>query len=260
MPVTRRAFLMGVPAAGLLHLPRTAQAESLAVVEPAESFPAQDPAIVREMVVAAHANVRRVREFLSSRPALANATWDWGFGDWESPLGAASHMGNHEIARMLIEAGARPTIFSAAMLGQLDVVKAFIAAAPGSQRIRGPHGIPLLAHAHAGRAREVVAFLETLGDAGVPYRNEPLDADAANACAGVYAFGPRHGQQLVVSMTPDGLTVRRGDNADRRLFHQGARVFHPAGAPSAVLRFAEGTPVPSLTVEDGPVRVTARRQ
>ncbi len=35
----------------------------------------------------------------------------------------------------LIANGAQPTIFSAAMLGQTDVVRAFVAAQPGVQRI-----------------------------------------------------------------------------------------------------------------------------
>jgi hypothetical protein len=46
--------------------------------------------------------------------------------------------------------GARPSIFSAAMLGQLAVVRAFTEAAPGVQGTPGPHGITLLAHARAG--------------------------------------------------------------------------------------------------------------
>ena len=57
--------------------------------------------------------------------------------------------GNRPIAELLLENGAEPTLFSAAMLGQLDVVKAMIAAQPGVQRTRGPHSISLLAHARA---------------------------------------------------------------------------------------------------------------
>ena len=102
------------------------------------------------MVGVSHGNVARVRELLTGRPALANASWDWGYGDWESALGAASHVGNQEIAKLLLAAGARPSIFSAAMLGQLDTVKAFILASPGVQKTRGPHGLTLLSHARAG--------------------------------------------------------------------------------------------------------------
>ena len=55
--------------------------------------------------------------------------------------------GRREIAEFLLAHGARPTVFSAAMLGQLDVVKAFVSASPGVQRTLGPHGITLMAHA-----------------------------------------------------------------------------------------------------------------
>ncbi len=71
------------------------------------------------MVGASHGNVARVKELLARRPALARVSWDWGYGDWETALGAASHVG----------------------------------ASAGVQGIRGPHGITLLAHAEpAGRS------------------------------------------------------------------------------------------------------------
>jgi hypothetical protein len=152
------------------------------------------------MVTVAHGNAARVRELLASFPTLANASWDWGYGDWESALGAASHVGNREIAGMLIAASARPTIFSAAMLGQLEVVKAFVTASPGVQKTRGPHGLSLLSHARAGGAAsaEVLKYLESLGDADPRYTNEPLaDADRA-AILGTYAFGSGANERLVV--------------------------------------------------------------
>ena len=83
----------------------------------ADTFPQQAPAMVREAVVASHGNVKRIRELVDAHPALARAAYDWGFGDWEDCLGAASHVGNREIADYLISKGARPTIFSATMLG-----------------------------------------------------------------------------------------------------------------------------------------------
>jgi hypothetical protein len=61
----------------------------------------------------------------------------------------------------LLERGARLDIFAAAMLGQLEVVKAILAADPAAKSAPGPHGIPLLAHAQAGgeAAKAVLAFL-----------------------------------------------------------------------------------------------------
>src|SRR6185436_9925915 len=99
----------------------------------APGFPSQPMDLVKEMVTVAHGNVKRVQELVKAHPALAKASWDWGFGDWETALGAASHVGNREIAELLIANGAPPTIFSAVMLGQLDVVRIMIAATPGVQ-------------------------------------------------------------------------------------------------------------------------------
>jgi hypothetical protein len=112
-----------------------------------ESFPSRHPFLDKEMVGVAHGNIARVKELLGRYPTLAKASWDWGYGDWETALGAASHIGNRPIAEMLVEHGAPPTIFSAAMLGQLDVVKAFAAAMPNVNQLRGrlefhPAGAP----------------------------------------------------------------------------------------------------------------------
>src|SRR5581483_10877114 len=99
--------------------------------DPPSSFPTQEPDLVREMVAVSHGNVARVKELVGRQQTLAKAAFDWGFGDWETALGAASHVGNREIAEFLLANGARPSIFSAAMLGHLDVVKAFVSATPG---------------------------------------------------------------------------------------------------------------------------------
>ena len=65
------------------------------------------------------------------------------------------------------------------MLGQLVVVKAFAAAIPNVNRLRGPHGIPLINHARAGgpQAAEVLEYpLESLGDLPKTGDFEPLSA------------------------------------------------------------------------------------
>src|SRR4029453_2826513 len=124
-------------------------------------FPSQDPALVREVVGVSHRDLKRVQELVDRQPALARASIDWGFGDWEACIDAASHTGNKAIAEFLLASGARPTMFSAAMMGQLDVVKAFVAARPGVQRNLGPHGLTLMWHAHKGgpEAGPVVQYL-----------------------------------------------------------------------------------------------------
>jgi hypothetical protein len=93
-----------------------------------------------------------------------NACWDWGGGDWETALGGAAHTGSRAVALFLLERGARMDIFAAAMLGELDLVRAVLTAHPEHRRALGPHGIPLLAHAQVGGepALPVVEFLEGL--------------------------------------------------------------------------------------------------
>ncbi len=132
-------------------------------------MPDRPPALngeqVREFVIAGHGNFERVKEMLSEQPSLINAAWDWGGGDFETALGGAAHTGSREIARYLLEHGAAMTIYAAAMLGELDLVKAILMAQPNAHQYPGAHGIPLLVHAQQGgeAAAEVVAFLLALG-------------------------------------------------------------------------------------------------
>jgi hypothetical protein len=229
------------------------------------TFPTQDPDLVREMVSVAHGNVKRVKELVDRQPTLAGAAWDWGFGDWENALGAASHVGNREIAEYLLAHGARPTIFSAAMLGQLDVVKAFVAAAPGVQRIHGPHGITLLAHAKAGgeRANAVATYLEGLGDADPRLVSEPLSEEDVTALTGTYAFGPGPTERIAIAASngqPKQLGFTRAKATTRGLSHRGRKEFSPAGAPEVRIRFTvEGGRAVALTVHDPDLVLTAQR-
>ncbi|HWM25767.1 MAG TPA: hypothetical protein VNP98_13170 [Chthoniobacterales bacterium] len=120
--------------------------------------------LVKQFVGAGHGNLDKVKEMLAAQPALINATWDWGGGDFETALGGASHMGRPDIARYLLENNARMDLFAAAMLGRLDIIKAAAAAFPNIVRVPGPHKIPLIAHAEKGGpdAAAVVEFLRTL--------------------------------------------------------------------------------------------------
>src|SRR5512134_4040501 len=98
---------------------------------------ALEAALVQEFVGKAHGDLNRVQDLLAVEPALVNATWDWGGGDFETALGAAAHMGRSDIANFLLEHGARLDIFAAAMLGKLEIVKAALMAYPGALKIPG---------------------------------------------------------------------------------------------------------------------------
>jgi hypothetical protein len=121
-----------------------------------EAPPALDAATVQAFVGNAHGDLEAVRASLAEEPRLANAAWDWGGGDWETALGAASHMHRPDIAELLLEHGARMDVFAAAMLGEVEIVRAMLDARPELRDATGPHGIPLRAHAQC----DVVGLLD----------------------------------------------------------------------------------------------------
>jgi hypothetical protein len=124
--------------------------------------PQLDAGKVQAFVAGAHGDLDVVRSLLEEEPALVNAVWDWGGGDWETGLGAAAHMGRRQIALYLLEHGARLDLFAAAMLGYFEVVTAILSDFPEMREALGPHGIPLVEHARVGGAdaRAVLELLE----------------------------------------------------------------------------------------------------
>ena len=270
--VPRRAFLF-LAALGLSSSSVKAWGQTPPlpyVISGADALPQQDPSIVKEAVGVSHGNLARIRELVEKQPALARASIDWGFGDWETCIDAASHVGNKPIADLLLNHGARPTIFSAAMMGQLDAVKAFVAARPGIQRTLGPHGITLMSHAKAGGpdAAAVVQYLATLGDADTPTPTQPLEPAERDALVGKYVFGPGPRDYFTIDLQPDlfdkttlRLGIDRPNGPTRRgLGHLGNLVFFPTGVPTAKIAFAkEGGKVTQLTLADPNVMLTAKK-
>lgn len=229
---------------------------------PPGGFPQHDPARVQAVVGACHGNFDRVRELVSQQPALAKASWDWGFGDWESALGAASHTGRREIALYLIGHGARPTIFSAAMLGDLPTVEAFLAASPELHSLHGPHGISLMRHARAGRerARPVLDFLVArFGPDDIPFGFEG-DEEVEARYGGTYHFDMDPPLQITVGVRNGWLMAGAGEEPSSRLIQLEGDLFHPSGAPAVRFRFfGDGDRVDGLVIEDGPVGATGSR-
>lgn len=264
MPVTRRNFLHFAPMALApltldLAPPSSAAPEApapaappafLALPDPA--FPSHPAALAREMVIAAHGHLSRVQELLGRWPTLSNAAIDWGFGDWEDALGAASHVGNREIAQVLITSGARPTLFSAAMLGQLDAVRAFLAASPALAATPGPHGIPLLRHAVAGgpESQGVVDYLSSLPETQRQPEPPVISAEELKSLAGTYSFGLDYNDKLVVELKNTQLTISRAGRSTRGLVPVAPGVFFPAGAPEVRIRFGERLGKAIVTVFD----------
>jgi hypothetical protein len=152
--MTTRRTLIGSAAAA---------ASTLRAQTAPEGQPPLAPDDVKEFVAKSHADLQAVRDLLKKEPRLVTASWDWGAGDWETGLNAASHMGRHDIAELLIESGARidaPAVF---MLGHEAPAKALLTAFPAIHKTPGAHGIPLLSHAILGKSPAVFRMLIEAG-------------------------------------------------------------------------------------------------
>jgi len=132
-------------------------------IEPDE--PKLDPKLVQTFVGAGHRDLAKVQEMLEEHPTLLNAAHDWAHGDFETCLGAASHVGRKELARWLIDQGAQANIFTATLFGRMDIIKPMIDFFPEIVHAKGPHGFTLLHHADRGgeEALEVKEYLVSLG-------------------------------------------------------------------------------------------------
>ena len=179
---TRRAFIQssaGFVAAGLIPSMVSAE-EARAPAGGATKAPPKPPALPPDLVQAtvgvAHRSLEKVRDLVEATPLLANASWDWGGGDFETPLQAAAHTGGHEIAEYLLTKHARIDVYAAAMLGRLDFIKATFALDPEVHLIPGPHGFTLLHCAKQGgeRARPVLEWMRAQGVPEVFFRPLPF--------------------------------------------------------------------------------------
>lgn len=124
-----------------------------------------DTQLVEEFVGKAHRDLDHVKAMLKEYPTLINVAHDWGNGDFETALGAASHVGYVDLVKFLLKEGAQFNIFTAAVLGEIEIVKSIITLSPEALNAKGPHGFTLLHHAIRGGepAKETAAYLKSLG-------------------------------------------------------------------------------------------------
>lgn len=225
-----------------------------------DGFPRQNPKLVEETVGASHGKFDRVKELVTAYPELAKCSWDGGFGDWEAPIDAASHVGNREIALFLLDHGARPTIFTYAMLGHVEVVKAMLTAQPALRKTLGPHGFNLFHHAKVGgdAAAAVRDYLKEIGETEAT--PAPIAQDLADAILGKYASDGSAGPRFEVLTTKMGLAVQGEGGAPRKLALLPDGSLHPVGAPSVRFRFevVDGKSK-SASVQMGSARIQAIR-
>jgi hypothetical protein len=227
---------------------------------PHDRYPAIPLEIASEVVGVSHFNLPRLKELVDPRPELAKANWDWGFGDWESAIAAASHTGRKDIVEYLVSKGAVPTIFTFAMLGAYDSVKTLIGFYPGIQKNLGPHGISLLQHAKLGlttegidtsKAKQLVDYLQTLGDAdGEQYLNVE-DADKEKYL-GDYKYGEGKDDGFTIRLNmKKSLSLGKLGKFGGALYRTGENQFTYNGAPSVIIKFQiQNSKVISFTINE----------
>lgn len=213
-------------------------------------YPSMNDEMVSGIVGASHGNFDKVKELVNARPELAGAAWDWGFGDWETALGAASHVGRRDIAEFLIGNGARPDLFTYTMLGMLKSVQEIIETVPGIQSHTGPHGITLLQHAKnrlenkdisspdAANVNKVISYLESLGNADIKPKSLDVTDEEKKKFIGEYRFGNGEGELFVVDTHRLGyLQIARKGSSPRKMNKTDDNIFSPVGAASVKIIF-----------------------
>ena len=236
---------------------------------PHERYPAIQLEIASEVVGAAHFNLEKLKQLVDPRPELAKATWDGGFGDWESAIAAASHVGRKDIVDYLISKGAVPTLFTYAMLGEYETVKAMIDAYPGIQRNFGPHGITLLQHAKTGlqaegidktKAQRTVDYLESLGDADGKKYLDMTEAEKAKYL-GDYKYGTGKDDGFTIKMNMRKLlTLGRLGKSGGALLRVSESDFIYQNAPSVTVKFTiQNDQVASLILNEPGLTLTATK-
>jgi len=232
-------------------------------------YPAIEETIVAEVVGVSHFNLDRLKVLVNARPELSRATWDWGFGDWETAIGAASHVGRKDIVEFLLSKGARPDIFTFAMLGSYVIVRSMIEFSPGVQRIAGPHGISLLQHVKNGmpdnktgtsEGDKLLDYLVSLGDADSPKYIELEEKDKQKYLGDYkYGDGEKDGFSIKLNMKKLISLGKLGKNGGA-LYKIGDNKFMYNGAPSVSISFLEeNDKVISLTVTEPDLTLTAKK-
>lgn len=118
-----------------------------------------EPSVVAELVGNAHGDLVRVRELLDAHPAALNLRAPWN----ETPVEAATQMGNKPILDLLIARGAPVDFFTACVLGRAEQVAAELAADPGRANARGVHELPALYFAAIGGSTAIADLLLSTG-------------------------------------------------------------------------------------------------
>jgi uncharacterized protein len=118
-----------------------------------------DQGLVDELVGNCHGSLARVKQILDEHPELINASATWK----ETPVEAATQMGNRAIIDYLVGRGAPVDFFTALVLAQVERVRADLEADPTLAQSRGVHDLPALYFAAIGGSVSAADMLLAAG-------------------------------------------------------------------------------------------------
>jgi ankyrin repeat protein len=119
--------------------------------------PAQE--VVDSFVNLCHGRFEQVKAMLQEHPGLINAPSTQN----ETGIQAASHTGQKEIVKYLLERGATFDICVASVLGLEDDARRMLEADPSLKNAKGAHGYPLMLFAALGGSLAVAKLLRSHG-------------------------------------------------------------------------------------------------
>ena len=158
--------------------------------------------VVDELVGNAHGNLDRVKEIVVNKPDLMNAKASWN----ETPLEAATQMGNRPIIEFLLNHGAHIDFFTVLVLGRLDDVDRELKQHPDRAQARGIHDLPALYFAAIGGN---LAVAERLLDAGADVNAQ------AQAAAPIHGAVMGGSAEMVRLLLDKGADPSQKDYAER---------------------------------------------
>jgi len=173
----------------------------------------------------------------------------------------------HDVVELILGQSALPEAFAngfedlverlvgqeVALDKETQVFRRRLARLPGALLNRAKLGGP--------QAASVVKYLESLGDADLPLKNEPIGAEDRAQLDGRYTFGDRPRDNFTVTTTPQGPAIERvGAPFSRGILHVGDLAFYPVGAHQVRIRFErEGAKIVALAIHDPDLVVRARK-
>jgi ankyrin repeat protein len=159
----KRSLFIKSVGIGAILIPTVSYAFNMKIDQNAKQL---DKALVEKFVRASHGKIEIVKELLEEHPSLINSAHDWKMGDFETGLGAASHVGYKKLVQYFLDHGAQANIFTVALFGKIDILKPMIDFYPSTINAKGPHGFTLLHHAEKG-GEEALQVKEYLLEKGL---------------------------------------------------------------------------------------------